>query len=315
VAIAAKVAADAVAKAARKEMKLRAAGYDDEPLTSLPAQPDRHPTSNWKNHANPSEVFARSTMFNVVQLLDRRGRPPAVAYLVEWDTDSHQFTWSWSYDLKNIPVMKSRINKWKIAVATGKTTLNAVDWQAQHFSGASAAGSGRCFLEAFQATLFFQGQAGQVSNDMWEEFSKHHPVDMTHGAKKADQVAFYRFARDSGVLYNFNTVTPNRIAVSVTTPHCFKKVADTLDPGWYVVHAAQHNTEHCFALRADVFRMHQVVDAFDETKTPPCHLEPLGNLQWINKVFAIRRVDPTLTPYKRRKKSKKSTQNKMVRFN
>jgi hypothetical protein len=102
------------------------------------------------------------------------------------------------------------------------------------------------------------------------------------------------------VLNNCNAVTLNQITASVPTTHCFKKVAERLDPGWYSVHGAQYHTEHCFALRADVYQMHQVIDAFEESKTPPCHLEPLETLQWIDKVYTIRRVNPTLTPYKPR---------------
>lgn len=310
--IAAKATRDSAEKAAAKLEKLRAAGYDEEPLCSLPAHPDRHPTTNWKNKADPSATVDRSIKYEVMRLLDRRGRPPMVAYLVEWATEDHQFTWQWTWDLKSATHLKAQINKWKAAVSAGKTTLNAVDWQTKHFSGASASSTGRCFVEAFQAALFYQGRAGQVTIGMWNDFTADYPEDIANGAKKADQVAFYRFARDRGVLYDYSAATPNRMNVSVTSPSSFKGVVDNLDVGWYVVHASQHDTEHCFALRVDVGKQHQVVDAFDETKNPPCHLEPLSFLLWINRVFTVRRINATSSPFKRWKGCNKAKCDKVV---
>ena len=165
-------------------------------------------------------------------------------------------------------------------------------------------------MAAVQAALFLAGcPGGQVTRAMWGAFVAQHPrktelTDQGGGVNKNQQVEFLRFARDEGVQFDFMAATQKHVHTSVPSLQVFHDETTTgLAPGAYVVHAgAAGGVEHCFAMQKSGDGAVQVVDSFDESKDPPCALEPLATMAWLQKVYSIRCIQPTDRPFKRRRK-------------
>jgi len=269
-------------------------------LKTLPEPPSNY--GRYINYLDPAEVIDPEQQHEFKRLLDRRGRPPKLAYLIEWDTVKRQFSWEWKTNLnKSAEYMIDRVDMWKAA----GSPESFIPWHQKLHSGATASSSQRCFLEAFQAAMFFLGSPGQVTTTMWEAFLSQHPRDLTGGARKQDQVDFYRFARNHGVRFDYKQAIPNKINQSVSCLPVFKKFVEKLAPGWFVVHAGDDEDEHCFALHVDSSGVLTIVDKFDEAQDPPGKIEPVDNLQWIDKIYSIRSIVPTSTPYKVHRRRKK----------
>lgn len=136
--------------------------------------------------------------------------------------------------------------------------------------------------------------------------------DLSHGVNIADMIAFYRYLRNASVPLDFARIVANQLKVSVRSISRFDQIASLLDPGCYIVHAAQDDIEHCFVLFANgPFGQHEVIDGYDDSDDPSCGHEPLTHLEWIDKVISVRRFELSSVPFKRRKsKTEKKRQKK-----
>ncbi|EGZ19460.1 hypothetical protein PHYSODRAFT_493077 [Phytophthora sojae] len=121
--------------------------------------------------------------------MDRHGDPPNRSYLVKWDTKPLQLSWVWEERLAGYPELKDHVDKW---VATGRP--DTFYWYAdEHFGGAGASATGRCFMEALHAACYHLDNPSLITDDHWERFEKQHKREMTYGVKREDMAEFFKF--------------------------------------------------------------------------------------------------------------------------
>ncbi|KAG2771651.1 hypothetical protein JG687_00012164 [Phytophthora cactorum] len=93
-----------------------------------------------------------------------------------------------------------------------------------------------------------------------------------------------------------------------------QKAIRGLPPGYYIVHAAEDVTEHCFTMiNRGPSKPVMICDGWHERDDPPVILEPQTILGWLTKVYALYRVMLPLPKRPRRPKRKRSKKTKLSR--
>ncbi|ETP35165.1 hypothetical protein F442_16597 [Phytophthora nicotianae P10297] len=92
--------------------------------------------------------------------------------------------------------------------------------------------------------------------------------------------AFFNFIRAEGVPLDYLQLFKKVQKFSMMTVAELKRKAPQFPDGSYIVHAAQHYVEHCFALVVNHDPAKQefpviTFDDYNESAAPPCSLEPV----------------------------------------
>ncbi|RLN20734.1 hypothetical protein BBJ28_00001030 [Nothophytophthora sp. Chile5] len=140
-----------------------------------------------------------------------------------------------------------------------------------------------------------------VTAALWDSYARASQKDFTEGVKRGEQVEFYRFVCSQGLKLDFIPATKNVLTTAITSVGKLVDFVAAVEPGVFVVHAGQDLDEHCFALVVGDDGRGQVAEDFNEAKSPPCVLEPLSNLEWIEQVYSIRRIRATSNSFKGRR--------------
>lgn len=291
-------ASDVFSTTSRNYRKL---GYDTKTLRRLPDPPAVHPVTKVPNMYDPNEKVDESKTYEVRKLLDRRGRPPKLAYLAEFERPQCVLQWILAKDLLNCEVEMEAIDEWKAERASKfiKATVSSVAYMART-RGATASGSGRCFLEAIQACLFNMGHASVLPTSVWFDFIEMYGNDLSNGVRKRDQEAFFGYLLKTGTQLDITAIRPNQLKETACNAGRLKDVVSKFNPGWYIVYAGASFREHCFALKIEKGHEPMVVDDYDEDANPRCKLEALTCLDWISRTTSVRRVQ-LFTPRKKQK--------------
>ncbi|KAG6616652.1 uncharacterized protein IUM83_13056 [Phytophthora cinnamomi] len=275
----------------------------------LPAPPERHPSRpHAKNCFNADDPYDPEQIWQVRRLIDRYGEPPDVAFLVEWETDDLQLTWEWPGNLEGVYWCMNQINQW---IESGKRVTFTKFFE-QHFRGAGASKTILCFLYSFQAACYGLDWDGLVNHGHWDRFCRARNSTFPCGVLTRDIDAFFNYVRGERVPLDYVSLFKVFQKSSMTTPAELERKALELPSGCYIVHAAQHFVEHCFTLvvtKTDSKQSAMIYDAYDDSADPPCKLEPVRKLGWLNRVYAIYRIAPAVP--KVPKKSKMSKKQRL----
>jgi hypothetical protein len=142
------------------------------------------------------------------------------------------------------------VDKWEAERASDSAReASIVKWGKKNCV-ASASSTARCFFESMQAALFGLDCHDKLPSSAWGAFAMKHPRNMDDGVKKSDIAAFFNFLRAVKAPIDVTVVRPTLLTKSTHTVERLELYALGLAPGWYIVHAGQHDDEHCFALDA-----------------------------------------------------------------
>ncbi|EGZ14853.1 hypothetical protein PHYSODRAFT_440759, partial [Phytophthora sojae] len=98
-------------------------------------------------------------------------------------------SWVWEEQLAGYPELKDHVDKW-VAAGRPYTFYRYAD---EHFGGAGASATGRCFMEALHAACYHLDDPSLITEDHWERFEKQHKREMTYGVKREDMADFFKF--------------------------------------------------------------------------------------------------------------------------
>ncbi|KAG1698147.1 hypothetical protein DVH05_015137 [Phytophthora capsici] len=277
----------------------------------LPKPPAHHPSAHWHNHFDPDAPVDTEALYNVKKLLDRFGKPPHVAYLVEWDMSPCQLSWEWPENLTHVDYLMNQVNAWKRSGASCSFT----EYYRKHFRGAKASDTGSCFLETIRSICHDLGQSNLVTEDLWATFCAEYKKDLTNGVVRCDIAEFFEFLQRNRIGLDYSLLRTNAIDQSLTSIQILGHYAQrSLSPGRYLVHAAHDLVEHCFALvvtKRGRRKTLEVIDGFDAAYDPPCYREPLAILDWLTKVVGVYRVE--LKQFEAKKRKSKTARKRAKR--
>ncbi|KAG3198025.1 hypothetical protein PC128_g6373 [Phytophthora cactorum] len=174
-----------------RRSRLRRGDEDSSWHPELPRPPDKHPVTNHRNHYKPDEAWDYRATAPITRLLDARGDLPHRCYLVQWKGRPLQTSWVWMEHLDN---------------ATTRYLMQQVDQgQAEGNTGSyfpvqrdTASESGKCFMDAFRAALYYLVSPDLVTLEMWDAFEATQPDDILGGVTRSDVTAFFKvLQRDS----------------------------------------------------------------------------------------------------------------------
>ncbi|KAE9362047.1 hypothetical protein PF008_g430 [Phytophthora fragariae] len=285
-----------------RSMETQMAVYHDEPL---PRHPDRHPGNNHRNYYDSSAPWDPELEYGFAYFMDRHGDPPNRSYLVKWDTNPLQLSWVWEEQLAGYPELKDHVRP--------DTFYRYAD---EHFAGAGASATGRCIMEALHVACYHLDIPSLITDEHWERFEKQHKREMTYGVKREDMAEFLKFLERDCVPLDYNELYKARKIDSLNSLAGLIAFVrrETLDRGCYLVCAGQHRLDHCFVL---VVWLHRgplmAYDVWEEFEDPPCGMERLTNIKWINTVKAIYRIKEGPKPAPPRGKRLTKTEKKRAR--
>ncbi|KAG1692703.1 hypothetical protein DVH05_025181 [Phytophthora capsici] len=120
--------------------------------------PAHHPLTQWHKHFGLDGPVYTEALCNDKKLLYRFGKPPHVAYLVEWDMSPYQLSWEWAENVTHVDYL-----------------------MIQHFRGAKASDTGSWFLETIRSVCHELGHSNLATEDLWAKFCAAHKKDLTNG--------------------------------------------------------------------------------------------------------------------------------------
>ncbi|KAG3119118.1 hypothetical protein PI124_g4814 [Phytophthora idaei] len=267
-----------------RRSRLRRGDEDSSWHPELPRPPDKHLVTNHRNHYKPDEAWDYRAMASITRLLDARGDPPHRCYLVQWKGRPLQMSWVWMEHLDN---------------ATTRYLMQQVDqWQAEGNTGPyfpvqrdTASESGKCFMDAFRAALYYLVSPDLVTLEMWDAFEAMQPDDILGGVTRSDVTAFFKVLQRDSVPLDYDHLFLNVAPRSIANIETFNKVCQEQPPGVYLVSAGEDDVGHCFVVI--VYGPNErvlVLDGFTDKKDPPMDALPLKYLQWVHNVKWICRV-------------------------
>ncbi|EEY66890.1 uncharacterized protein PITG_21837 [Phytophthora infestans T30-4] len=97
----------------------------------LPKAPERHLTTNHRNHYNPDAPWDYANSAGITRLLDVEGGSPHRCYLVQWKGRPLQMSWVWMelLDKESTRYMMQNVDEWK-ASGSEKTFMGWYDVRA-----------------------------------------------------------------------------------------------------------------------------------------------------------------------------------------
>ncbi|ETP25938.1 hypothetical protein F441_01249 [Phytophthora nicotianae CJ01A1] len=137
----------------------------------LPKAPERHPTTNHRNHYNPDAPWDYANSAGITRLLDVEGESPHRCYLVQWKGRPLQMSWVWMelLDKESTRYMMQNVDEWK-AAGSKETFMGWYDVRD------IASEAGTCFMDAFRCALYHLGRPNLVTMEMWDEYEKLVPT-------------------------------------------------------------------------------------------------------------------------------------------
>ncbi|ETI56132.1 hypothetical protein F443_01273, partial [Phytophthora nicotianae P1569] len=137
----------------------------------LPKAPERHPTTNHRNHYNPDAPWDYANSAGIRRLLDVEGESPHRCYLVQWKGRPLQMSWVWMelLDKESTRYMMQNVDEWK-ASGSKETFMGWYDVRD------IASEAGTCFMDAFRCALYHLGRPNLVTMEMWDEYEKLVPT-------------------------------------------------------------------------------------------------------------------------------------------
>ncbi|OWZ16376.1 LOW QUALITY PROTEIN: hypothetical protein PHMEG_0009846 [Phytophthora megakarya] len=208
--------------------------------------------------------------------------------------------YEWPESLRDVYWCMNQVNAWITSCRRG--TFNK--FNSKNYRKAGASDSNWCFLHALQAACFGLDRADLVTRELWSKFWLSKGNDFTEGVGGTDVDAFLNFLRAKRV--SLVTLFKNLQKKLLSSTAVLERRARTLDPGHYIVYAAEHSIEHYLTLVVTDPVM--IYDDYNVDKDPPCLLEPLQKLDWLTHSYEIRLV--ALPRPTRSKKSKKGSNEK-----
>ncbi|KAG6622564.1 uncharacterized protein IUM83_05455 [Phytophthora cinnamomi] len=272
----------------------------------LPPAPDRHPSSNQKNHYDPTAPWDYSKIVDIVRLLDSHGDPPHRCYLVQWKGRPLQLSWVGMEQLDKpwLRRMMDLVDTWK-RVGSSKPLMR---WAKERDEASEA---GTCFMDAFRSALYYLGQPDLVTMAMWDAFEDTRPSSIQFGVSREDVTEFFKLLQRQSVPLNYDHLLQNVLSSSSANVATLCDFCRDLPAGVYMVSAGQDGLGHCFVLvkRRPDSRVIDL-DNFKAGTDPPMDVLPLSDQLWIQHVKWMTRVE--LKPgYKcRHGKRKSKTQRK-----
>ncbi|KAF1775214.1 hypothetical protein GQ600_8190 [Phytophthora cactorum] len=176
-------------------------------------------------------------------------------------------------DLVDYPDLKEHVDEWVEAGRPG-TFYRYAD---EHFGGASASASGRCFMDAIRQACYHLDNTTLITEDHWNRFEKIYKREMTYGVKCEDMAEVFSFLErervplDYSVLYKTQLSGANQASLN-SHQELANFVRDhKLERGCYLVCAGQHQVDHCFDLVVRLGRGRLMVyDNYEEDDDPRC---------------------------------------------
>ncbi|KAG2903869.1 hypothetical protein PC116_g14863 [Phytophthora cactorum] len=216
-------------------------------------------------------------------------------------------------DLVDYPDLKKHVDEWVEAGRPG-TFYRYAD---EHFGGASASASGRCFMDAIRQACYHLDNTTLITEDHWNRFEKIYKREMTYGVKCEDMAEVFSFFErervplDYSVLYKTQLSGANQASLN-SHQELANFVRDhKLERGCYLVCAGQHQVDHCFDLVVRLGRGRLMVnDSYEEDDDPRCVMETLEHLLWIESVEVIYRIKEGPTPKSSRGRHLKKAEKK-----
>ncbi|KAG6574357.1 uncharacterized protein IUM83_07093 [Phytophthora cinnamomi] len=161
----------------------------------------------------------------------------------------------------------------------------------EHFGGAGASATGRCFMEALHAACYHLDNPSLITEDHLECFDKQHKREMTYGVKHEDMAEFFKFLERDCLSLDYNELYKSRQIDSLNSLADFVAFVrrEKLEYGCYLVCAGQHRLDHCIVL---VVRLHQgplmAYDVWEEFEDPPCWMKPLTKINTVKAIYRIK---------------------------
>ncbi|KAG3095735.1 hypothetical protein PI125_g16186 [Phytophthora idaei] len=140
--------------------------------------------------------------------------------------------------------------------ATTRYLMQQVDqWQAEGNNGPyfpvqrdTASESGKCFMDAFRAALYYLVSHDLVILEMWDAFEATQPDDILGGVTRSDVTAFFEVLQRDSVLLDYDYLLLNVAPRSIANIETFNKVCQEQPPGVYIVSAGEDDVGHCFVV-------------------------------------------------------------------
>ncbi|KAG2939993.1 hypothetical protein PC115_g2812 [Phytophthora cactorum] len=174
-----------------RRSRLRRGDEDSSWRPELPRPPEKHPVTNHPNHYKPDEAWDYRATAPITRLLDARGDPPHRCYLVQWKGRPLQMSWVWLEHVDNATTryLMQQVDQWQAGGITGPYFP---------FQRDTASESGKCFMDAFRAALYYLVSLDLVTLKMWDAFEATQPDDILGGVTRSDVTAFFKvLQRDS----------------------------------------------------------------------------------------------------------------------
>ncbi|KAG6621843.1 uncharacterized protein IUM83_07367 [Phytophthora cinnamomi] len=170
----------------------------------LPPAPDRHPSSNQKNHYDPTAPWDYSKIVDIVRLLDSHGDPLHRCYLVQWKGRPLQLSWVWMEQLDKpwLRRMMDLVGTWK-REGSSKPLMR---WAKERDEASEA---GTCFMDAFRSALYYLGLPDLVTMAMWDAFEDTRLSSIQFGVSREDVTEFFKLLQRQSVPLNYDHLLQN----------------------------------------------------------------------------------------------------------
>ncbi|KAG6943776.1 hypothetical protein JG688_00017435, partial [Phytophthora aleatoria] len=174
-------------------------------------------------------------------------------------------------DLVDYPDLKEHVDEW---VETGRpgTFYRYAD---EHFGGASASASGRCFMDVIHQACYHLDNTSLITDAHWNRFEKIYKREMTYGIKCEDMAEVFKFLKRERVPLDYSVLSKTQLSgANQASLNSHQELANfvrdhKLERGCYLVCAGQHRLDHCFdrVVRLGRGRL-MVYDSYEEDDDP-----------------------------------------------
>ncbi|GMG17696.1 unnamed protein product [Phytophthora fragariaefolia] len=287
----------------RQRSRLRRGDENSAMHPPLLQPPVRHPTTNHINHYDPSAPWGYDAEAPIVRLLDVHGEEPHRCYLVEWKGRPMQ-----CLDNATTRSMMALVDDWK---ASGDSR-SFMEWEKPRDLASEA---GTCFMDAFRSALYYLGQPGLVTMEMWDAFEVSRPASIRYGVSCEDVTEFFKSLQRQSVPLNYDLLLTNVNTQSNGDVQTLSEFFRSLVPGVYLVSAGEDDVGHCFVVIWNgPGRRLLALDDYDVSRDPPMVVLPLSFQQWIKHVKWICRVELQLDYVCRGKRKSKAQKQREKRL-
>ncbi|ETI56123.1 hypothetical protein F443_01277 [Phytophthora nicotianae P1569] len=228
----------------------------------LPKAPERHPTTNHRNHYNPYAPWDYANSAGITRLLDVERESPRRCYLAQWKCRPLQMSWVW------------------MELLDKESTRNMIAFEA-----------GTCFMDAFRCALYHLGRPNLVTMEMWDEYEKTRPETIVFGVSLEAVTEISKPLQRQSVPLNYGTMLPNILHGSIGRVVTLERFFEAFVPGTYLASAGQDDVGHCFVVvKTGPNARLVVLDGYSADHDPLMEVAPLSSYQWIESVKWISRV-------------------------